>query len=91
MDAAAREVEEETGWRPGPMRPLLRVQPTNGISDSEHHIFLATGAVRVGDPTEGWEAERIEWVPLSEIRGLAAKGDIPSGTSLAALLYLLTS
>ena len=26
-DSAAREVEEETGWRPGPLRPLLRVEP----------------------------------------------------------------
>jgi 8-oxo-dGTP pyrophosphatase MutT (NUDIX family) len=44
MDAAAREVEEETGWRPGPLRPLLYCQPTNGLSDSEHHIFRADSA-----------------------------------------------
>ncbi|WP_431521630.1 NUDIX domain-containing protein [Actinomadura madurae] len=37
--AAAREVEEETGWRPGPMRPLTVVHPTPGISDSQHRIF----------------------------------------------------
>ncbi|MGW4801088.1 NUDIX domain-containing protein, partial [Nonomuraea sp. NPDC004297] len=33
MAAAAREVEEETGWRPGPLRPMLSVQPSNGFSD----------------------------------------------------------
>src|SRR5712692_6450913 len=27
-EAAARELEEETGWRPGPLRSLLTVLPT---------------------------------------------------------------
>ncbi|MER5643253.1 NUDIX domain-containing protein [Streptosporangium sp. NPDC002524] len=88
--AAAREAEEETGWRPGPLRPLLRVQPTNGISDSVHHIFRAHSATHIGPPTETWEAERVEWVPLTDIRGLVGKGDIVCGTSMAALLYALT-
>src|SRR5262249_13295933 len=44
IEAAAREFEEETGWRPGPLRPLIYSQPSNGISDSEHHIFMADGA-----------------------------------------------
>lgn len=88
--AAAREVEEETGWRPGPLRPMLYTQPTSGISDSEHHIFRADTAQHIGPPTEPWEAERIEWVPISEIRRLIDKRDIVSGTSMNALLYLLT-
>ncbi|MFI6503486.1 NUDIX hydrolase [Nonomuraea typhae] len=88
--AAAREVEEETGWRPGPMRPLVAIQPTSGISDSVHHIFRADTATHVGPPTEAWEAERIEWVPVADTRRLIDKGDIVSGTSMAALLYLLT-
>ncbi|WP_433359171.1 NUDIX hydrolase [Streptosporangium sp. CA-115845] len=90
ITAAAREVEEETGWRPGPLRPLLYTQPTNGLSDSAHHIFRAEGATHIGPPTEEWEAERIEWVPLADIRRLIDKRDIVSGTSMAALLYTLT-
>ncbi|MEV6860081.1 NUDIX domain-containing protein [Streptosporangium subroseum] len=88
--AAAREVEEETGWRPGPLSPLLYTQPTNGLSDSAHHIFRAGGATHIGPPTEAWEAERIEWVPLADIRRLIDKRDILCGTSMAALLYILT-
>ncbi|MFL1379831.1 NUDIX domain-containing protein, partial [Nocardiopsis protaetiae] len=30
--AAAREAEEETGWRPGTLRPLLRLQPSSGLT-----------------------------------------------------------
>src|SRR5579859_5262638 len=48
--AAAREFEEETGWRPGPLRHLLDVRPTPGISDSRHHIYLADQAAHVGNP-----------------------------------------
>jgi 8-oxo-dGTP pyrophosphatase MutT (NUDIX family) len=32
--AAAREAEEETGWRPGPLRLLVASQPSNGSMDS---------------------------------------------------------
>ncbi|MGJ6962104.1 NUDIX domain-containing protein [Streptosporangium sp. G11] len=88
--AAAREVEEETGWRPGALRPLLRVQPTNGLSDSVHHIFRADGATHIGPPAEAWEAERVEWIPLAGIRDMVGRGDVPCGTSMAALLYVLT-
>ena len=40
-EAAAREVHEETGWRPGPVEHLVTYQPTNGLSDQRFHVFLA--------------------------------------------------
>lgn len=43
--AAAREVEEETGWRPGPLTELIYSQPGAGIMDSAHHVFLAESAL----------------------------------------------
>lgn len=89
--AAARETEEETGWRPGPLRPLLYTQPTNGLSDSAHHIFHADSATHIGPPTDTWEAERVEWVPLADLRRLIDRRDLVCGTSMAALLYLMVS
>ncbi|WSR63849.1 NUDIX domain-containing protein [Streptomyces sp. NBC_01198] len=35
--AAAREVLEETGRRPGPLQHLLTVEPSNGLADGRHH------------------------------------------------------
>ncbi len=87
--AAAREFEEETGWRPGPLRHLITVRPTPGLSNSEHHIYQADTAMRVGSPADAFEAERIAWVPLPDLGSLIAKGEITSGTTLAALLYVL--
>lgn len=89
--AAAREVEEETGWRPGPLTPLLTVHPTAGIADSVHHLYRADDAVQVGEPKEDWEAERIEWVPLADIRKFIDSGQLHSGSTLAALLYVLAT
>lgn len=89
--AAAREAEEETGWRPGPLRYLLRVEPTPGISDSVHHVYRADTAQHIGPPEDGFESERVAWVPLADIPRLVAGGEIVSGTTLAALLYVITS
>jgi 8-oxo-dGTP pyrophosphatase MutT (NUDIX family) len=89
--SAARETEEETGWRPGPLRPLLRIEPSPGISDSAHHIYRATSATRIGEPADGIESSRIEWIPLHHIPDLIRHGQITSGTTLAALLYTITT
>lgn len=90
-DAAARETEEETGWRPGPLRFLLRVEPTPGLSDSAHHIYLADGAERIGPPEDDFESDHVGWVPLPDVAALIGRGQITSGTTLAALLYTIAS
>jgi 8-oxo-dGTP pyrophosphatase MutT (NUDIX family) len=90
IDAAAREFEEETGWRPGPLHPLIYVQPTPGLSTSQHHIFQCDEATYIGEAADKSEAERVEWVPLADVRVLIKKGEITSGTTIAALLYILS-
>jgi 8-oxo-dGTP pyrophosphatase MutT (NUDIX family) len=84
--AAAREAEEETGWRPRSLRLLVASQPSNGSVNTVHYIFQGQAAGHVGDPVDRSEAERVEWVPLSEVRGLIAKGEIVSGPTLIGLL-----
>ncbi|NJQ07596.1 NUDIX hydrolase [Streptomyces lonarensis] len=88
-EAAARETMEETGWRPGPMRPLIYAEPANGITDSQHHLFRADGATYVGPPTEQNESDRIEWIPLADVRGMIDRREIVSSGSLVGLLYVL--
>ena len=88
-EAAAREVLEETGWRTGEVRPLIYAQPANGITDSEHFVFRADTAEYVGPPTERNESDRIEWIPLSELRGMIDRREIVSSGSLVGVLYLL--
>jgi 8-oxo-dGTP pyrophosphatase MutT (NUDIX family) len=89
--SAARKVEEETGWRPGPLRPLMRVEPTSGISNSVHYLYRADSATRVGAPEDDFESDRIEWVPLGNVPAMIKDGQIVSGSTLAALLYTIAS
>jgi 8-oxo-dGTP pyrophosphatase MutT (NUDIX family) len=88
--AAARETLEETGWRAGALRPLLRFHPVNGSTDLVFHVFAADGATHVGEPTDRSEAERIEWVPVDRLRDEVRNGRVLDGLSLTALLYAFT-
>jgi len=86
--AAIRETAEETGWRPGPLRSLGSFHPMPGAVDQTFHIFVADGAARVGEPDED-EAERVEWLPVDEVRTLLRDGSITDGLSLVALYRAL--
>jgi len=87
-ETAAREVEEETGWRPAPLEPLLSFQPMVGSADSENHLFLARGAEYTGKPPDINEAERVDWVPLDSTQRMIAAGTIVGSASIIAVLYL---
>jgi 8-oxo-dGTP pyrophosphatase MutT (NUDIX family) len=85
--AARRETLEETGWRPGRLTRLVTYQPTNGLSDQRFNLFLAEGAVHVGEPTDPGESERIEWVRVDDVAAIARRGEMVDGLSLTAVLY----
>jgi 8-oxo-dGTP pyrophosphatase MutT (NUDIX family) len=86
---AAREVEEETGWRPGPLRELAVVQPSSGIMNAAHNLYTADTATQMGAPQDGFEAARIEWVPLADVPELIAKREVFSSSTITALLLCL--
>lgn len=87
--AAARETEEETGWRPGPLRPLTSWNVASGITDHHFDAFIADGATHVGDPADAFEAERIEWLPVPAVKAAILAGEVPDGPALASLAYAL--
>ena len=87
-EAAARETLEETGWRPGPLRPLFSYHPLSGGVDQTFHVFAAESAVEEGEPDVD-EAERVEWVPVGRVRELIRGGAVTDGYSLTALLWFL--
>lgn len=86
---AAREVEEETGWSPGPLRPLTSFQPMPGLVDTPHDVFVTRGATRLGEPTTTDEVGVVDWVPLSDIRELATAGRLLGSGTLVGLLHVL--
>lgn len=87
--AAAREVEEETGYRPRTLQHVVTFEPIIGMVRSPHHIFVTRDAEKVGEPTERSEMERLEWVRLNRVRSLIADGDVRNSGTLVGLLTLL--
>ena len=51
-ETAARELEEETGYRAGRVEHLITFQPMVGMVDSEHVVFVGRDAEKIGEPTE---------------------------------------
>ncbi|MFD0209732.1 NUDIX domain-containing protein [Streptomyces hirsutus] len=90
-DTALREVVEETGWQPKSLEHVVTYQPMVGMVDSPHEIFVGHGAEKVSSPTDIEEASHIEWVPLADIPGLMARGDLMGSGTLVALLHILAN
>ena len=86
--AAAREVEEETGYRPRSIEPILTFQPMTGSADSAHELYLARGADRVGAPLAD-EAEEVRWIPLADLPGLIATGQILGAATIIGAQHAL--
>ena len=89
-EAGHRETLEETGWEPGPLRPLTTYFPHNGSSDATFHLLATDSATYVGEPTDPDEAERVEWVPRERVLEEVRAGKVGDGLSLTALLWHLS-
>lgn len=86
---AAREVEEETGWRPLALEPVLAFQPLIGSVDSRNELFVAHGAERAGTAIDVNEAERVAWIPVDALMGLVRSGEIAGSATVIGALWLL--
>jgi 8-oxo-dGDP phosphatase len=89
VEAAIRELEEETGYRAATVEHLVTFQPMVGMVDSEHLVFAGRGPERIAKPVEANEVERMEWIPLSSVPALVSSGEIWNSGTLVALLRLL--
>ncbi len=87
LTCAARELEEETGWRAGRLEPLGSILTTPGFTDERIHLFaafeLTTGQPNLDDD------ELIELVPLplSKALDLVWTDALPDAKSGLALLH----
>jgi len=89
-ETAVRELKEETGYLAGLVERLVEFQPMVGTIDSEHVIFAGREPRKVAEPTELGEADRIEWIPLADVRELIRTGQIWNAGTLIGLLSYLT-
>ena len=84
---AARELEEETGYRAGELRELLSFYPAPGITDERMHAFVARGLVQTGQQLD--ETEQIEVHPTTreEVLRMIKANEIEDAKSIATVLF----
>ena len=83
---AAREVEEETGLRPGRLAPLGWIWTTPGFTDEKIWLYLATDLEPSRAALQPDEVLHVERLPLDEAARMAADGRIRDAKSVCALL-----
>lgn len=83
---ARREMEEETGHRPGELRPLGWIWTSPGFLDEKIWLFLATDCRPTQQSVGEDEVLEIERMPLREAVDKALRGEIHDAKSACALL-----
>jgi ADP-ribose pyrophosphatase len=88
---ARRELEEETGYRPGQLTRLATYYVSPGYTDEQQALFRADNCEPAGGAIDPDELIHLVPVPLAEISGLVGTGlrQIADAKTLLGLLFLL--
>jgi ADP-ribose pyrophosphatase len=86
IEAASRELREETGFRAATVRPLGRFFTSPGFSDELMHVFVAETLEAGPMGLEPGEDIQVEAVPVDEVFAMVGRGEIEDGKTIAALL-----
>ena len=85
--AAARETEEETGYRPATVHPVGRFNPSPGMSDELMYVYVATDLEPTRQNLETDEAIAPVVMPVGEVWNAVRSGALHDGKSIASLVY----
>lgn len=87
-DAAARELQEETGFAAEDWRVLVDLAVSPGFCDEAVRVYLARGLRHVGrPPADHEEADlTVHWVPLARAVDMVLAGDVVNATAAAGIL-----
>jgi len=83
---ALREVEEETGHRPGRLVSMGSIWTTPGFTDEKIRLFLALDLEPTTQQLQDNEVLTIERVALDRAVSMAARGEIEDAKSICGLL-----
>jgi ADP-ribose pyrophosphatase len=86
LEAAKRELLEETGFTAMHWQEILRMHLSNSVCDEESIVYLATGleaGIATPEETEDLTMRR---VPLPEVLNMVLRGEITDSITVAAVL-----
>ena len=85
LEAARRELAEETGFRAGSWRELGRAALSNSVTDELAVFFIATELRAGAAAPEGTEELQTRWVPFDEAVAMTLDGRIDDALSTLAI------
>jgi ADP-ribose pyrophosphatase len=89
--AAARELEEETGYRAGRWRYLGSFYTAPGFTEEQMHVYLATELTPAHEGRLGPDEDErldLEPMPLAEAISMAERGELHDAKSIVGLLWV---
>ena len=90
VEAAVRELREETGYVAREFELLASLDVDASKAANQGHVFLARSAERLHDPEpHEMEAPEVALTPLVDAPRLIASGEICGGASVAGLLLAM--
>lgn len=90
LEAARRELEEETGYRARTFRLLFTFFPSPGFVNEKMHLFEARGLTRTKARPEADERIRLGRFTEAQLRRLLRARKIEDGKTLVGLLWRLS-
>ncbi|GBD37323.1 ADP-ribose pyrophosphatase [bacterium HR36] len=84
---AARELEEEIGYRPGKLLQLAQFYPSPGVLSECMHLFLAEDLQPTQQKLDPGEDIELEILPFEEALARVLRGEIRDGKTMIGLLF----
>ena len=87
--AAARELEEETGYRAENLKHFFTIDTAIAYCDEEIEVFIATGLKKTGQNLDPDEFIEIEEYDPDELKDMVFKGEIRDSKTIACIMAYL--
>ncbi len=88
LECAARELQEETGYRPGDIRSMGGMYPAPGYTTEFIHLFVARKLIHDPLPMDDDEFIEVERLSLPDIMAMVDSGEICDAKSVVGLLRM---
>lgn len=88
LAAAKRELMEETGLSAADWSEMMRLHPSNSITDEQGIVYVARELTEGATSFEETEDLEVRKLPLEDAIEMALNGDITDAISVAALLRI---
>lgn len=86
IDAAARELEEETGYRCGKIEKLITIRTTVAFCNEKIDVYLATELEKTAQHLDEDEFVNVECHTVEELEKMIYEGTIEDGKTIASIL-----